>query len=1596
MSTKIWTSKADFDSGTTHFNVVDYRVSGEVQLSCGWTVGGTLIKARRFNAAAGTSASGLTFGGYPNPGDGLLATNTTEEYSGTSWCTGGTLSQAGGELAGCGTQTAAVAFGGDRSVGGGSSYSKRTETYNGTTWTSKGDLLITGRRDLGGVGTKTAALAFGGNTGAVSKKTEHWNDILWTADNDLLVAKKDVSGAGTSTAALCIGGYTTTYVNNTEEFNGTAWCTGGNLNYTSYRHGSGGTWTSAWVAGGWDALNSYSSKAEEYDGTSWYVSLPLNYQRRELAGAGLVDSGLVCGGLDTGSVVLSSTEERYYVGSGVWDGDFDSGVVNVYWDQLFWTNTGGSVKARVKSADTQSDLGGVWSVGGSLNTARRNLAGCGTQDAGLSFGGYVSAVSAITEEYNGSSWCTAGNLNTARQSLAGCGTQTAGLSFGGTTGTVSAVTEEYNGVSWTIAGVGILNIARQQLAGCGTQSAGLSFGGTTGTVSAVTEEYNGSSWCSAGNLLTIRQGLAGAGTQIAALSFGGYAVVVKNTTEEYNGSSWCTAGNLNTAKRLLAGCGTQIAGLAFGGQYCTQDYTVLGVSEEYDGTSWSEVGVGLSQARRSLAGAGDQGSGLAFGGYTATANVTTTEEYNGGTSTWYPIGDYYTTQPIAVDCPNKRWIRVEMVLLEGSTPQLQQIEQGWSLYDTISGNARISPIISANASIVIWGKIYATGRISPIISANANVVYRIDTTARIRPSISSNANVVQSINALARVRPSIGINGRIRPVITSVSRIRPSMDSNARIRPRILANANVVYRIDTNARIRPRILANANVVYRIDTNARIRPSISAVASVHAFKKLDSNARIRPRILANANIVYTIDANARIQPNISSNGRIRPSIFAVARISPSLFSLARIQPRISANAYISYPIFASGRVRPSISAVAYIVDVYEQTINACARVMADRRTRLYISSDVKENVLLYSSYQELRGLVVDENFYTKYGHCIPRKRGRTRFGKYLFALQSPQHAETVWSLSLNSSYQYHILTDEVGIVPFRLALPRGQNRIDLTREETDVQLLEIDPSTRTNIFPFNTTSSMKQEETFIVRDLYGQKIKLQNTDYVFLDTKYIKLIPSAYNASATYTIYYVVIRAGQTEPEKRTYTTWVRSLNYLTWFAGYSEELDIIDKEADEVKGNTYLKTATHEGLEYNFGEVLARTEPDSTWGVEAYRDILEEYYHVYLRSSTTIKGLKESIGIIATIPPKIMSYRDYKKWILGWQWLPNRNLIVNSLSGLPDEWVVTGGACSNTGTPLYGDNLLEVVADGIGDVVIESQAIHTWKRFVSRLWNLNGWLKKDSGPTLSMKLFMSEDGGLTWYAGAGASLTNSWKRLSFERRITKYATDLRVRFVIYSPPTGRKIYLNWPCLLENIDKCLYVGASSYVTENNWISATYVNNYTFKLAGNYQDTFTYLKKIEMDCGTDGSRYVKVSSSSYSDSTGYTTVIVMIKLNAVPPGVVTTNLRNVRFQVDPVYWSTVPRSKAKSYHGFRVSCWGIHTLTEHEKYLVGFKTEDGENIMNPAAGHPYWIKSAESIIELVEEDDYRVFSSYATLKTGQRINMEVVKREDVEDV
>ena len=72
----------------------------------------------------------------------------------------------------------------------------------------------------------------------------------------------------------------------------------------------------------------------------------------------------------------------------------------------------GSLDLAYLSGSTTTEPG-AWSAGGALITARWYLAGAGTQNAGLAFGGATPAVSSLTEEYTGGSttYTTAPTIN---------------------------------------------------------------------------------------------------------------------------------------------------------------------------------------------------------------------------------------------------------------------------------------------------------------------------------------------------------------------------------------------------------------------------------------------------------------------------------------------------------------------------------------------------------------------------------------------------------------------------------------------------------------------------------------------------------------------------------------------------------------------------------------------------------------------------------------------------------------------------------------------------------------------------------------------------------------------------------------------------------------------------------------------------------------------------------------------------------------------------------------------------------------------------------------------------------------------------------
>ena len=108
------------------------------------------------------------------------------------------------------------------------------------------------------------------------------------------------------------------------------------------------------------------------------------------------------------------------------------------------------------SSDTvaSQQLGGSWSSGGSLNTARAETgwSGRGTQTASFIAGG-TSPVSGKTEAWDGSSWTEVADLATSRNAMGSSGTVSAGFvaagSIPGSPG-FSQSTEEFTSVEFQI------------------------------------------------------------------------------------------------------------------------------------------------------------------------------------------------------------------------------------------------------------------------------------------------------------------------------------------------------------------------------------------------------------------------------------------------------------------------------------------------------------------------------------------------------------------------------------------------------------------------------------------------------------------------------------------------------------------------------------------------------------------------------------------------------------------------------------------------------------------------------------------------------------------------------------------------------------------------------------------------------------------------------------------------------------------------------------------------------------------------------------------------------------------------------------------
>ena len=301
--------------------------------------------------------------------------------------------------------------------------------------------------------------------------------------------------------------------------------------------------------------------------------------------------------------------------------------------QIWYSTPTGNLKL---TAATTAD---AWSTGGAYPAVFQGGAGFGTQTAAVGAGGTPSPVFNLkTFEYDGATW-TAGNdmsrTPTGSPYLSaynsGSGVLTAGWAAGGGYPTAVNNVENYDGTSWTASAV--LPATRASGNSSGPQAAGLFFGGTTGSpprsALATTYEYDGEGWTAGGDLNTARTNAAGSGptgSQTAALCFTGNTPGQTNKTEEYNGTSWTEVNVFPRSASYVGYAGSQTDAIGFSGY--TSGSPSVTTTTAYDGTNWSSKPSMSTSRLMYHTNAGNASSALAFGGEGTSGIISQTEEFN--------------------------------------------------------------------------------------------------------------------------------------------------------------------------------------------------------------------------------------------------------------------------------------------------------------------------------------------------------------------------------------------------------------------------------------------------------------------------------------------------------------------------------------------------------------------------------------------------------------------------------------------------------------------------------------------------------------------------------------------------------------------------------------------------------------------------------------------------------------------------------------------------------------------------------------------------------------------------------------------------------
>lgn len=149
-------------------------------------------------------------------------------------------------------------------------------------------------------------------------------------------------------------------------------------------------------------------------------------------------------------------------------------------------------------------------------------------------------------------------------------------------------------------------------------------------------------WASSNNMNSARTACASAGAQSAGqvsggLTTSGPAYIFWTNTEQYDGTSWSEVADTLVGRFYVAGMGTTSNALEISGQKPPTPGNLTGDVEEWNGSSWSET-ANVNSPRVNMGGFGTTSAAISCGGQSPAVGFSAlTESWNG--TSWSEVAD---------------------------------------------------------------------------------------------------------------------------------------------------------------------------------------------------------------------------------------------------------------------------------------------------------------------------------------------------------------------------------------------------------------------------------------------------------------------------------------------------------------------------------------------------------------------------------------------------------------------------------------------------------------------------------------------------------------------------------------------------------------------------------------------------------------------------------------------------------------------------------------------------------------------------------------------------------------------------------------------